>query len=186
MAPPELLSKFFMAKPSIVDKDSLKLLPEGVKPIDLPGHYFGMCGYLTNDRVFFAADALFSQQVLEKYHISFIHDVASFLSTLEMLPSIDCDVYVPSHAEPTNDIRPLAQKNRDKVNEIAALVYDSCKQPSSPDDVLKMMFDYYGLQMDMGQYALAGSTVKSFITYLRSQGRLEASFEGNRLLYSSI
>jgi len=38
----------------------------------------------------------------------------------------------------------------------------------------------------MGQYALAGSTIRSFITYLRSQGRLEQSFEDNRLLYRSI
>ncbi len=186
MAPPELLSKFFMAKPSIVEKGSIKKLPEGVKPIDLPGHYFGMCGYLTDDRVFFAADSLFSQQVLEKYHISFIHDVASFLATLEMLPSIDCDLFVPSHAQPAKDIGALAAINRDKVNEISALVYDSCKQPSSPDDVLKRIFDHYGLLMDMGQYALAGSTIRSFITYLRSQGRLEQSFEGNRLLYRSI
>ncbi len=186
MPPPDLMNKFFMAKPSKPDERGLSALPEGISPIQLPGHYFGMCGYLTCDQVFFAADCLFSKAVLDKYHIAFILDIGAFLSTLEMLPSIGCRLYIPSHAEPTEDISALATANRDKVLEIARLVQDACKVPSTPEDVLKFVFDHYGLYLDMGQYALAGATIRSYITYLHGSGKLERSFEGNRLRFMTI
>lgn len=181
--PEELKSKFFMAQPSSPLPDGLAQLPEGLSSVGLPGHYLGMCGYLTDDRVFFAADSLFSEQVLDKYHISFLYDVASYLKTLEMLPSIDCDLFVPSHAEPVADIRPLAAKNTAKVKEIADLVVLFCTEPSGPDDVLKRLYDNYGMSLDVAQYALAGSTVRSYLTYLVSDGRLERQVIDNRLVY---
>lgn len=183
MPPPELLGKFFVARPSKAERDGLSSLPEGITPIALPGHYFGMHGYLTSDKVLFAADSVFSRQVIEKYHIVFIYDVAAFLDTLDMLPTLGCALYVPSHAEPASDVNELAEINRDKVHEIADLVLDACKGPSSSDGVLKYVYDHYALRLDMSQYALAGSTIRSYITYLRNLGKLERTFDGNILRY---
>lgn len=186
MPPSDLMNKFFMAKPSRPDGCGLSALPEGLTAIQLPGHYYGMCGYLTCDQVFFAADCLFSKNVLDKYHIAFILDIGAFLKTLDMLPTIGCKLFVPSHAEPTDDISGIAATNRDKVLEIAGLVLDACKEPSMPDDVLKHVFDHYGLNLDMGQYALAGSTIRSYITYLHGLGKLERCFKDNRLRFRTI
>lgn len=181
--PEELKSKFFMAQPSSPLPGGLEQLPEGLTPIELPGHYLGMCGYLTDDGAFFAADSLFSEQVLDKYHISFLYDVASYLRTLEMLPSINCNIFIPSHAEPVKDILPLAKKNIAKVNEIAELICRSCLEPAGSDEVLKRLYDNYGMSLDLPQYGLAGSTVRSYLTYLVNEGRLERLVRDNRLLY---
>jgi len=51
----------------------------------LPGHFMGMIGILTPDQTFFVADSLFSKEVLNKYHITFVYDVKSFLQTLDKL-----------------------------------------------------------------------------------------------------
>lgn len=181
--PEELKSKFFMAQPSTPQPDGLTGLPASLKAIELPGHYLGMCGYLTSDRVFFAADSLFSGHVLDKYHISFLYDVSAYLKTLEMLPFIDCDIFLPSHADPVEDIEPLARKNAAKVNEIAELAYSFCHKPSNSEEVLKHIYDHYGMNLDVAQYGLAGSTVKSYLTYLVNEGRLERFVDDNRLLY---
>ena len=87
---------------------------------------------------------------------------------------------------PTDDISGIAAANRDKVLEIAGLVLDACKEPSMPDDVLKHVFDHYGLNLDMGQYALAGSTIRSYITYLHGLGKLERCFKDNRLRFRTV
>lgn len=186
MPPPELMGKFFVAKPSRAEKDGLSSLPQGITAVALPGHYFGMQGYITSDGILFAADSLFSRQVIEKYHIVFLYDVAAFLDTLLLLPALGCKLYVPSHAEPTADVEDLAEVNRNKVLEVADLVLGACESPSSPDEILKHIYDHYGLQLDMGQYALAGSTIRSYTTYLYNLGKLKRTFEGNRLRFITV
>ena len=183
--PDELRSKFFMAQPSEPVAEGLEALPAAVMAVELPGHYLGMCGYKTEDGVFFAADSLFSEQVLDKYHISFLYDVAAYLRTLESLASIECSIYVPSHAEPVEDIRPLAAKNIAKVNELAELACRFSVEPAGADDILKSIYDHYGMSLDIAQYGLAGSTIRSYLTYLVNEGRAERLVRDNRLLYRS-
>ena len=40
-----------------------------------------------------------------------------------------------------------------------------------------------GLQMNFEQYALVGSTVRSYLAWLKESGRLNARFEDNMLLW---
>jgi hypothetical protein len=50
---------------------------------------------------------------------------------------------------------------------------------------LKALFDRYGLTMNFEQYALVGSTVRSYLTWLKEAGRLRAKFVDNRLLFQA-
>ena len=50
----------------------------------------------------------------------------------------------------------------------------------------KNMFDEYGLEMTFEQYVLIGSTVRSYLTWLRECGRVEAGFEDNMLVWKSV
>ena len=84
------------------------------------------------------------------------------------------------------DIRPLVRVNRDKVMEIIELVLRLCAEPKALDEVLKGVFDHYGLNMDFTQYVLAGSTIKSYLTCLLEEGLAEALFEDNRLLWHAV
>ena len=40
--------------------------------------------------------------------------------------------------------------------------------------------------MNFEQYALVGSTVKSYLTWLKEKGRVEAIFENNLLLWKAV
>ena len=54
------------------------------------------------------------------------------------------------------------------------------------EDILKALFDTFGLALDFSQYALVGSTVRSYLAYLSEKGRVEAVFENNRLLWRAV
>ena len=47
------------------------------------------------------------------------------------------------------------------------------------------LFAQYGLQMTFEQYVLVGSTVRSFLVWLKETGKMTARFENNLLLWQS-
>lgn len=114
----ELRGKFLMAKESTVTDFSSPDFPKELEIIQLPGHFFDMVGFRTPDNTVFLADCVSSPVTLEKYGVTFIYDVARYLATLDMIDTIEAYIFVPSHADPTNDIKPLAAVNRAKVYEI--------------------------------------------------------------------
>ena len=40
--------------------------------------------------------------------------------------------------------------------------------------------------MNFEQYVLVGSTVRSYLSYLRDTGRIEPSFQDNRLVWQAV
>lgn len=181
----DLRHKFLLAQES--DAESLKkeVLPEGFEIIELPGHYFDMVGYRTPDDVVYLADCLMSRHTIEKYQIGFIYDVAAYLDTLEMVKTLKAKVFVPSHAEAVSDICELAQCNIDKVNEIADKIMEFCKEPVSFEILLQKLFDEYDLNMDMEQNVLVGSTVRSYLAWLKDSGKLNYRIENNLLMWET-
>jgi glyoxylase-like metal-dependent hydrolase (beta-lactamase superfamily II) len=184
--PKELQHKFLMAQESEADLLTAETLPEGVNMIPLPGHFFDMVGYRSTDGVVFLADCLSSRETLDKYRITFVYDVAAYLNTLEMLKTMEAKVFIPAHAEATDDIAPLAQMNIDQVHEIAEKILALCKSPAIFEDILQKLFSDYGLTMTIEQYVLVGSSVKSYLAWLKNAGRVGFSFENGRMLWVAM
>ena len=184
--PKDLRHKFLLAQESEAEPLTDDFLPEGLEPIALPGHFFDMVGFRTKDDVVYLADCLSSQATLEKYQIGFLYDVAAYLATLEQVKEMRAALFVPAHAEPTEDIAPLAQYNIDKVHEIADKIVELCREPLGFEAVLRRLFLDYGLTMNFEQYALVGSTVRSYLAWLKDAGRLEALFEDAQLLWRAV
>ena len=101
-----------------------------------------------------------------------------------MIKLLTAKMFIPAHAAATNDISDLAQYNIDKVNEIAEKIVDVCKEPLCFETILQKLFTEYNLKMNFEQYVLAGSTVRSYLAWLRDTGRLNAIFENNMLLWA--
>lgn len=184
--PQDLRHKFLMAQESDATYLSEAVLPPGFKIIPLPGHFFDMVGFRTSDDVVFLADCLSSTQTLNKYQISFIYDVSAYLKTLEMVKSLQAKMFVPAHAEVTENIAPLAQYNIDKVWQIAEKILSLCKEPLCFESLLQKIFTAYDLSMDFGQYVLVGSTVRSYLAWLKDSGKITTSFEQNMLLWRQV
>ena len=159
------------------------VLPKGFEIIELPGHFFDMVGFRTPDDVVFLADCLSSREILEKYQIGFIYDVDAYIKTLEKVKMLTARVFVPSHTEVTEDISDLAQYNINKVMEIAEKIVDLCSEPLCFETILQRLFEKYSLNMNFEQYVLVGSTVRSYLAWLKDTDRLNAVFENNMLLW---
>lgn len=178
-----LRHKFLLAQESDAQPLTPEHLPAGFELIPLPGHFFDMIGLRTPDDVVFLADCLSSQATLDKYQISYVYDVAAYLDTLERVKEMHAALFVPAHADATEDIAPLAQYNIDKVNEIAGHILDFCAAPHTFEEVLQHLFTSYDLAMTFEQYALVGSTVRNYLSWLLDSERLSATFTDNRLLW---
>ena len=135
-----------------------------------------MVGFRSEDGVVYLADCLSSKETLEKYQIGVIYDVGAYLDTLEQVKQLSATWFVPAHAEATQDIAPLAQYNIDKTREVAETILTFCAEPIGFEALLQKLFTAYGLTMDFSQYVLVGSTVRSYLAWLKDQGALSVDF----------
>ncbi len=178
-----LRNKFLMATPSKAQDIASAKLPEGMEIFPLGGHFWQMIGVKTPDNIYFLADAVFGEDILKKYHISFNYDAAAFFQTLDYLETLEGTLYIPAHGEPVTELRPLVEINRQKANEILNLLLELCEEPKFFEELLHLVFETYGLTMDYGQYVLMGSTLRSYLSYLYDTGRMEAYVESNYLFW---
>lgn len=182
----ELRHKFLMAQESDALELTQDVLPAGFQMIPLPGHFFDMVGFRTPDDVVYLADCLSSRETLDKYQIGFIYDVAAYLKTLETVKTMQAKMFIPAHAAASDEIAELAQYNIDKVMEIAEKILDICRQPICFESILQQLFELYGLSMNFEQYVLVGSTVRSYLAWLRDTGRVHVQFENNLLHWQRV
>ena len=184
--PKELRHKFLMAQESDAAYLTADVLPEGFRLLPLPGHCMDMVGFRTADDVVYLADCVSSRETLEKYRIGYIYDVGAYLATLETVKAMTAKAFVPAHAEVTENIAPLAQYNIDTVQEVGGAITALCAAPQTFEELLKALFDRYGMVMTFEQYALVGATVRSYLTWLKETGRLTAEFADNRMLWRRV
>ncbi|MCM1187384.1 MAG: MBL fold metallo-hydrolase [Lachnoclostridium sp.] len=182
----DLRHKFLMAQESEVTDFSDEDFPKEVEVIPLPGHFFDMVGFRIPDGTVFLADCLSSRETLEKYAVSFIYDVGEYLKTLDKVENMEGTVFVPAHAEVTADIGELVRYNRNKVHEVEERILVICREPLCFEKILKEVFRGYGLTMNFEQYVLVGSTVRSYLSWLKDSGKLGIIFQDNMLLWQAV
>lgn len=179
----QLRHKFLLAEPSHVEDITACMLPQNMETFPLKGHYFDMIGVKTPDDVYFMADCVSSETVLGKYHIAFIYDIAEYLKTLDNIEQIKGKLFIPAHTDAVETMKPLAGINRQKVFEIIETIKHICEQPSSFEGILKKIFDHYNLTLDITQYVLVGSTIKSYLSYLVDHNIVTIEIQDNNLLW---
>ncbi len=182
----DLRHKFLLAQDSEAEELTEQVLPEGFSLLPLPGHFFDMVGFRTPDDVVYLADCLSSRETLEKYRIGFLYDVAAYLNTLEKVKTMTARLFVPAHAAASEEIAGLAQYNIDTVLEIAEKILELCREPIGFEALLQKLFEFYSLRMDFEQYVLVGSTVRSYLSWLKDTGKMTALFDSSRLLWQSV
>ena len=179
----DLRHKFLMAQDSDAQELTRECMPEGFDIIPLPGHFFDMVGFRTPDDVVYLADCLSSKETLDKYQIGFIYDIGAYLDTLEKVKTMQARAFVPSHVACSEDVTELAQYNIDKVLEIADKTAEICREPLCFESILQRLFSDYGLSMNFEQYVLVGSTVRSYLAWMKDSGKMKVLFENSMLLW---
>ena len=95
---------------------------------------------------------------------------------------------MPAHTEVTEDIAPIWRSTiSDKVHgDRGEDRGRSAPQPRGFEDILQQLFAAYGLTMSFEQYVLVGSTVRSYLAWLKDMGRLTALFEDGRMRWARV
>ncbi len=163
----------------IIDRDNA---PFGVKTVDLPGHSFEMIGVITGDNVFFMADSILSAKTWDEYRLPFFNNVNKSIETLEKIRTVEADVYVPSHAEPTDYIAELAQYNIDRLREKKELALSLCEGRS-----FDMIFEEYarieGFRIRADKYPMFAAMLRNILQSLVEDEKIHAVYENHRLVY---
>ncbi|HBT38792.1 MAG: MBL fold metallo-hydrolase [Pseudothermotoga sp.] len=187
-APPkELQTRFLMAKPCRVDETlepgALTLQDVTVSVVSLAGHSPNQVGVAV-DKVLFCADALFSEEAIKKYRIFVMSDVKSFLQSLELLERSNCDFFLPSHGDLTNDITGLLRLNRKVIENVSNKILKLLKTPHTFDELLRELLDSFNVEVkNLVQFVLYRSTVHAYLSYLLDEGHLEKDLIANSLLW---
>ena len=92
-------------------------------------------------------------------------------------------MFVPAHAAASADVKELVCYNRDKVHEVAERILSICGEPVCFEHILQEVFKGYGLAMNFEQYVLVGSTVRSYLSWLKDTGKMAAMFQDSMLLW---
>lgn len=142
-----------------------------------------MVGFRTPDNTVFLADCVSSPATLDKYGVTFIYDVAAYLETLAKIQTIKAEIFIPSHADPCKEISDLAVINRNKVFEIEKIIVELCSKPITIDEVISGVFRHYGLTMSIEQYVLVGSTIRSYLSWMKDRDILEYLTDEANLLW---
>ncbi len=54
------------------------------------------------------------------------------------------------------------------------------------EGILKYIFDKYKLTMNVNQYVLVGSTIKSYLSYLLDEAKLCYEFKDNKMIWKQV
>ena len=182
----DLRHKFLLASESDVSEITDPDFPRELEVIPLHGHFLDMIGIRTPDDVVFLADCISSESTLDKYQITFIYDIAEYLNTLDKVESMEAAMFVPAHSDVTRNIAGIVQLNRSKVFDISNDIQSILKTPMYFEQLLKQLFNEYRLVMNFEQYVLIGSTVRSYLAWLKDNEKIKAVFTDNLLLWSSL
>ncbi len=181
-----LRNKFLEAKPS----DAVTVIPNSglipgtdLRAVPLPGHFLDMIGIMTPDGVFFIADSVFSEEIIAKYHVFYIFDVAAYLETLDVLARTEARLFIPSHGSPVEDIAPRADANRRKILEIIDAIGRACETPCTAEEIFMRVCSEYGIGLNHNQYVLVMSALRSYLAYMSDKGLIRSSAEGGRYLW---
>ncbi len=61
-----------------------------------------------------------------------------------------------------------------------------CEKPIIFEGILQEVFKGYGLVMNFEQYVLVGSTVRSYLSWLKDMGKVEVMFQDSMLLWQGM
>lgn len=123
--------------------------------------------------VCYAADAFFGAEVLSKYGIPFVHDVAGQLATLDKLLTLPYEIFVPGHGEPTRDIQTAVVANRAAIAQATTWVRDAVQAESTLSDIVhRVTAQLQNPPNTLSTYFLMNACVMAYLAYLTAQNEI--------------
>lgn len=162
-----------------------------IKTMDLPGHCPGMTGFIVHDKeenkkIFFLGDAFFGMKMLSKIWIPFILSPKEFRNSIEKIERTPADFYVPGHGEisTVETAGCVAEHNIMITYELEDLILKLIERGNMGNDALiEAIANYSGMKLKSVNYYLILCTVRSYLSSLEEDGKIENYMENNKLLW---
>ena len=184
--PPELLSKWLLAKASPVDHvltpGHLELAGLTLEVLDTSGHAHTHYAVLV-DGVLLAADAVFGLNALARYPIPFGQDVGRQMISADRVAGFGAQVVLPGHGDPVEgeSIQTLVEANLAVFSRAAEAVAAACTGVNTAG-VLRGACDLLGVELtDLPRYYLNLCVVSAYLSSLRETGRVRLELAQNDL-----
>lgn len=181
----EMRARVIMSEPCECEKLTESALPSGLRYIHIDGHDFEQVAFGTSDGVWFCADGVVGERILDKYKIAFMHDIEAHLQSLETLKTLDGKLFIPAHDKPCEDIKPLADKNIGNILFVLEEIKRFCADGITIDALIEKIFSAFHIKLYLTQYELVGHTARSCLAYLKKKGEIACVYEGSRLLWKT-
>ena len=134
--------------------------------ISLAGHSPNQVGFLV-DGVFFCADIVLPEAVLDKYKIPYLFSAGDHLASLESCTDVACEAIVPGHGALLDTLAPLRDLNRSLVLDVVERIVEACARPVGAEtDSHPAATALRGAVSDAPGYYLLHPTVFAFLAYL--------------------
>ena len=105
--------------------------------------------------------------------------------TLFNMSKIKADLFVPGHGLAEKDVESLVELNLIAILETEKLILRILKEPKYFDDLLKAILDTSEINMSVMRFALMGATLRSYMTNLYEEGKIEPVSIENRLCWKT-
>lgn len=190
--PMEKFMEYYRGERAFVDReikndDAFSFGGMRIECVPLPGHSIDQIGLLVTNTAgqsaLFAGDAVFGRSMLSRYWMPYLYDVRRFKESLSVIGRTRAALYVPSHGAVYDEIESVVE-----FNMLSTVSNEKCIEkilcaPHSHEELLKEFADINGIPLRLSQYFLVGSTIRSYLSYLESEGRVRYYFKDNRMLW---
>lgn len=192
---PEIDTPYFHAQECPVDKvifdnQKIKCGQFEFDFIPLPGHSYDMVGVLAagpdGKKVFYTGDGIFGRSMIKRFWTPFIIDARSFKESLSRIESVKADYYAPSHGEVYDEVEELKELNLISTISNERLIEELLEKPATHEELIKAFADYSGITFRLSQIMLIGSTIRSYLTYLYTEGRVRWFIENNKMYWQAV
>jgi glyoxylase-like metal-dependent hydrolase (beta-lactamase superfamily II) len=176
----ELRNKFLEGKPirvqHEVDEGTYNISSFTLKTYILPGHSYYQAGVVI-DNIFYAGDAYFSVEQLNKHKIPYITDAQATLTSLEKAKTVKCEGAVPGHGCFESNFSETIDKNiqyhHRLLMELEAVIYGHPDGISHEDVVASLCESYDVHPPKLSQYLLYRTAVTAYIIGLIKQKKIK-------------
>jgi glyoxylase-like metal-dependent hydrolase (beta-lactamase superfamily II) len=181
---------FLLADPSPVDVvvqgGGHEIVGVEIEAIPLYGHSPGQLGYVV-DGVFFCADVVLPESVLDKYRIPYLFSLSDHLAALERARGVPFRAAVPGHGPVLDDLAPLIDLNLDLAHRVMAAVLDVADAPTTAEAILGELLRRFGASVgDAPAFYLLQPTVFAYLSHLHREGRLSHDVQDGRSLWRRV
>lgn len=186
--PMEMRGRFIMAKPTKVSRTFSEGVDEelGLEYVALPGHSINLHG-IGAGGVLFLGDALFPENLMEKYGVVYHLNVGEAINSMRKLTKMRYKLYVPSHAPHISDVSELVERNIRHVERIRDKVLEVLSRLKSLEEIVSEVLEAVNVEdPSLPLYYLYNSAIKSYLTWLCDDGVIKCIVKGGRVRYALL